>query len=118
MRDPIRHFPARLLTPDEHALLAVWLAAAGDIATAYVSNRRDDGPAFYRRIVVVTNPSDGPSHLVHPPSGRQKWIVFSLGPKSQIQGYRTLGAALNYIRPVLAEVLQGMRYILARPLTG
>ena len=34
MPDAIRHFRARLLTPD--ALVAEWLAAAGDIAEAYV----------------------------------------------------------------------------------
>ena len=47
-KNSIRHFPARLLTPDEHALLAEWLSAAGDIASAYVSNRRGDDPAYDR----------------------------------------------------------------------
>lgn len=103
MGDAIRHFPARLLTPDEHALVAEWLAAAGDIATAYVSNRREDDPAYYRRIVIVTKPDEGPSHLVHSPSGRKVWLVFSLGPKSQIQTFPTLRASLNSIRPVLLE---------------
>lgn len=102
--DAIGHcFLARLLAPDEHALLARWLAAAQDVAEAYVSNRRDDDPVLYRRIVIVTRPSEGPSHLVHAPAGRKKWIVFSLGPKSQIQSYRTLREALNSIRPVLAD---------------
>lgn len=103
MLDAIRHFPARLPTPDEQALVAEWLARAGDIAAAYVSNRRGDDPAHYRRIVIVTKPDEGPSHLVHAPSGRRRWIVFSLGRKSQIQGFPSLRAALNYIRPVLAD---------------
>ena len=103
MGDAIRHFPARLLTPDEHALLAEWLAGAGDIAEAYASNRREDDPAYYRRIVVVTKSSEGPSHLVHVPSGRKKWVVFSLGRRSQVQTFRTLRDALNSIRPVLPE---------------
>lgn len=101
MQDAMRHFPPRLLTPDEHALLAEWLAAAGDVAVAYASNRRDDDPAFFRRIVVVTKPSEGPSHLVHVPAGRKRWVVFSLGERSQVQTYRTLRDALNSIRPVL-----------------
>jgi hypothetical protein len=40
MKDMIRDLPARLLAPDERTLVAEWLAGAGDIAEAYVSNRR------------------------------------------------------------------------------
>jgi|SRR5271166_1695866 len=103
MRDAIRQFPARLLTPDEHAVVAEWLATAGDIATAYVSNRREDDPAHYRRIVILAKHDEGPSHLVHVPSGRNIWFVFSLRQKPRIQSFPTLRAALNSIRPVLAE---------------
>jgi hypothetical protein len=103
MGDSIRHFPARLLTPDEHALLAEWLSAAGDIASAYVSNRRGDDPAYYRRIVIVTRPDEGPSHLIHAPMGRREWVVFSRGPAYQIDIFPTLRVALNSIRPVLVE---------------
>jgi hypothetical protein len=103
MLDAILRFPARLPTPDEQALVAEWLAHAGDIAAAYVSNRRGDDPAQYRRIVIVAKPDEGPSHLVHAPSGRKEWIVFSLGRKSQIQSFPNLRDALNYIRPVLAD---------------
>ena len=42
MKDMIRHLPARLLAPDERTLVAEWLAGAGDIAEAYVSDRRGD----------------------------------------------------------------------------
>ena len=59
MKDVIRHLPARLLTPDERALVAEWIASAGDIAEAYVSSRRGDDPALYHRIVIVTKPEDG-----------------------------------------------------------
>jgi hypothetical protein len=103
MGDSIRHFPARLLTPDEHVLLAEWLSVAGDIASAYVSNRRGDDPAYYRRIVIVARPDEGPSHLVHAPTGRREWVVFSRGPTYQIDIFPTLHAALNSIRPVLVE---------------
>ncbi len=103
MQDAISHFPARLLTPEEHALVAEWLAGAGDIATAYVSNRRNDDPAYFRRIIIVTKPEDGPSHLIHAPAGSQNWVVFSRGPRQKIEVFPTLRTALNSVRPVLAE---------------
>jgi hypothetical protein len=104
MQDAIGHFPARLLTPDENVMLAEWLAAAGDIAEAYVSNRRGDDPAYYRRIVIVTKPDDGPSHLVHASAATGKWIVLARGPTSRVDVFSSLRTALNSIRPVLPEV--------------
>jgi len=101
MRDSICHFPARPLSPDEHALVAEWLSAAGDIVTAYVSSRSHDDPAHYRRIVIVSKPDAGPSHLVHAPSGRDIWIVFGLGKRTRIRRFATLRQALNSVRPVL-----------------
>ena len=103
MPNAIRHFPARPLTPDERPLVAEWFASAGDVAATYVSSRRGDDPAHYRRIVIVTKPDEGPSHLVHAPSGRDIWIVFSVGGRTRIQRFPTLRAALNSIRPVLAD---------------
>ena len=100
----IRHSPARSLTPSEHATVAEWLAAAGDIASAYVSDRHTDDPAVYRCVVVITKPDDGPSHLVHAPVDQDVWIVFSLGEGSNVQTFPTLAAALNSIRSVLSEV--------------
>jgi hypothetical protein len=103
MRNAISYFPARPLMPDERALVAEWLASVGDIAATYVSSRRGDDPALYRRIVIVTKPDEGPSHLVHAPSGRDIWIVFSVGMRTRIRRFPTLRAALNSIRPVLAD---------------
>jgi len=103
MKGAIRHFPARLLTPDERALVAEWIASAGDIAEAYVSSRCGDDRTFYRKIVVVTKPEEGPSHLIHAPCGRDNWIVFSLGRRTKVQRFSTLRAALNSVRPVLVE---------------
>ena len=103
MKGAIRDFPARILTPDERALVAEWIACAGDIAEAYVSNRRVDDPALYHRIVIVANPEDGPAHLVHAPPGRDIWIVFSLGRRTRVMRFPTLRAALNSVRPVLVE---------------
>jgi hypothetical protein len=103
MRNAISYFPARPLVPDERALVAEWLASVGDIAATYVSSRRGDDPAHYRRIVIVTKPDEGPSHLVHAPSGSDIWIVFSVGKRTRIRRFPTLRAALNSIRPVLAD---------------
>jgi hypothetical protein len=83
MTDALRHFPARPLTPTERGLVAQWLAGAGDVATAYISNRRTDDPALHHRIVVFTEVDDGPTHLVHAPSGRDVWIVLTLGRRNE-----------------------------------
>lgn len=103
-QDAIGHFPARLLTPDEHALLGEWLAAAGDIAEAYVSNRRGDDPGYYRRIVITTTPGDGPSHFVHASLASGKWVVLVRGPNPLVDVFPTLRAALNAVRSVLPEI--------------
>jgi hypothetical protein len=103
MRTAIRHLPARLLKPEERTLVAEWFAAAGDIAFAYVSSRLGDDPALLHRIVVVTKEQDGPSHIVYAPSGRDLWIVFSAGRRTRVRRFRSLRAALNFIRPVLVE---------------
>jgi hypothetical protein len=103
MRDSISHFPARALTPEENVLFATWLSAAGDIPLAYVSNRGNDDPAHYRRIVIVSKPDAGPSHLVHAPAGRDIWVVFALGRRTRIRRFPTLTEALNSVRPVLTR---------------
>jgi hypothetical protein len=103
MRETIRHLPARLLKPDERALVTEWFAAAGDIASAYISSRLGDDPALLYRIVVVAKGADGPSHIVYAASGRDLWIVFSAGRRTRIRRFRTLRAALNFVRPVLVE---------------
>jgi hypothetical protein len=103
MGDPVRHMPARLLTPGERALVAEWLAMASDVALAYVSSRSSDDPALYHRIIIVTKPDDGPSHIVYAPSGRNIWIVFSSGRRSGVKRFQNLRTALNSIRPVLVE---------------
>ena len=43
--------------------MAEWLAAAGDIATTYVSNRRGDDPVLHHRVAIIANADAGPSHL-------------------------------------------------------
>jgi hypothetical protein len=99
----ISRYPARPLTPDERGLVTEWLAAAGDIGTAYVSSRLSDDPVLFHRIVIVAKPGDAPSHLIHAASGRDVWIMFCKGARTKIRRFRTLDAALNSIRPVLVE---------------
>ena len=103
MPNIFRHSPARPLTPSERAVVAEWLGAAGDIASAYVSDRRTDDPAIYRCVVIVTDPAEGPSHLIHAPTDQNIWIVFLLGKMSKVLTFPTLRAALNSVRPVLVE---------------
>jgi hypothetical protein len=103
MRDAYNQFPTRRLTPDEHALVVEWFAAAGDVASAYVSNRRSDDPALYHRIIIAMGPGDGPSHIVNAPSGRNIWIVVSSGLRTKLRRFQTLRTALNSIRPVLVD---------------
>jgi hypothetical protein len=83
--------------------VAEWLALAGDIAATYVSTRRSDDPALYQRVVIVTKPTEGPSHLIHAPSSRAVWIVFTLGRRTGTQHFPTIRDALNSIRPVLGD---------------
>jgi hypothetical protein len=103
MQDAISQFPARRLTPDEYALVVEWLAAAGDVTSAYVSKRRSDDPALHHRIIIATGPGNAPSHFVHASSGRDIWIIFSSGRRTKIRRFQTLRAALNSIRPVLLD---------------
>jgi hypothetical protein len=100
MRNAIRHFPARPLTPNERSLLANWLATAGDVASAYIVQRRSDDPTLLYRIVIAAGTDDVPSHVVHAASGRDVWIVSRPGLRTRIRRYRTLQAALNSIRSV------------------
>jgi hypothetical protein len=105
MRNVIRQFPARPPTSDERALLGEWVAAAGDVALAYVSSRQSDDPVLRHRVVVITDPRTGPSHFVHAPPSRDIWMVFSRGRKgTRVSRFPTLLAALNSIKPVLVHV--------------
>jgi hypothetical protein len=103
MSNEIRHFPARLMTPDEQALVADWLATAGDIVLAYISKRCTDDPDLHHRILINAGPHGAPSHIVYAASGRDIWVVLKTGQRTKIQRFRTLQAALNSIRPVLVE---------------
>ena len=100
----LNRYPVRPLTPGERALVAEWFASAGDVVSAYVSNRRSDDPEIYHRVVISTRPDGSPSHLIQALLGRDVWLMFSLGVRTRIRRFRNLGAALNSIRSVLVNV--------------
>lgn len=103
MHKVTRNFPARRLTPDERALVVDWLATAGDIASAYVCERRSDDPDLHHRILINAGPHGSPSHIVYAASARDIWVVLKSGQRTKIRRFRTLRAALNSIQPVLVE---------------
>jgi hypothetical protein len=102
-----RHLPARLMTPDERALFDDWLATAGDIASAYISQRRGDDPILRNRIVLAAGPDESPSHIVFAAIGRDIWVVLQPSRRTRIQRFRTLHAVLDSLRstrPAAASV--------------
>ena len=116
--DIMKYLPPRPLTPAERRILDEWLAAAGDVASAYVSQRESDDPALYRRIVVIMNPQDGPAHTVHAPAAHDIWVVFSPRQRQKIRRFGQLQAALNFIRPVLPKEKKQASRTLEADLSG
>jgi hypothetical protein len=101
--DVLRTLPPRPLRPDERELVDAWLAAAGDVVSAYVSERRSDDPALYRRIVIFEDLRLGPSYLIHTPTFVDAWITLDVRQASAAQSFASLREALNSVRPVLLE---------------
>jgi hypothetical protein len=94
-------FPARSLRPDERELVAEWLAAAGDVSSAYVSEQRIDDPAMYRRIAISVEGNGVFTHLIHAPFRNDCWIVLNVRHKPEVHQFDSLMEALNFVRPVL-----------------
>jgi hypothetical protein len=94
-------FPPRALARRERDLVAEWLSLASDIPSAYVSTRRLDDPAMYRRIIVAAHPDASPTHIIHAPSGMRLWVKLTIGGTSQVEMFSSLACALNSIRRVL-----------------
>jgi hypothetical protein len=99
----LQTLPPRLLRSDERNLVADWLSAAGNVASAYVSERRSDDPALYRRIVITEDVRLGPSYLIHTPTSVDAWITMDVRQPTEARSFSTLRDALNSIRPVLHE---------------
>src|SRR5208282_4334731 len=85
--------PPRLLRPHERALVTDWLAAAGDISLAYVSSRKGDDPAIYRRIVIVVERDEEPSYLISAPKGINVWMVYPYRPEQEALQFGSLQKA-------------------------
>jgi hypothetical protein len=115
-------FSPRLLRPEERALVAEWLASAGDVASAYVSSRQGDDPATYRRIVVTVEKDEEPSYLIGTAEDAGLWIVQPYQPQQRIVAFGSLRGALNSIRRVLpgsrtddaAEMLARWKRLISR----
>jgi hypothetical protein len=58
---------------------------------------------MYRCVIIVTNPDDGPSHLIHAPINEDVWVAFAVGKASKVRTFPTLEAALNSVRSVLVK---------------
>jgi hypothetical protein len=94
-------FPARALGPEEQAVLAAWLAAAQDVALAYISQRKGDDPMLFNKIHIRTGPERSLSYTVHSPAGIDCWLVISVIPIPVVERFGTFRSALNSIRRVL-----------------
>jgi hypothetical protein len=99
--DMLLTFPPQMLGPTEQVLVQWWLRLAGDVPSAYVSERRSDDPAFFGRVVIATGPDTRPTHTIHVPAGSALWLVTSVDQSNEVQQFGTLRDALNAIRPVL-----------------
>lgn len=94
-----RIFPPRPLTDGERAILLGWSMAAKDF-TAFVSERRSDDPAVYRRIVISRRAGNRRLYLIHSHQNSDHWIMVSAADREDVGHFPTLRAALNYISPV------------------
>jgi hypothetical protein len=92
---------SRPLRPDERRLVEEWLASAGDVVSAYISERRTDDPATYRQIVITVEGDGEPSYFIDTPSGTNYWIVAQPRPFPDVHKFDSLREALNFVRPVL-----------------
>jgi hypothetical protein len=101
--------PPRLLRADERNLLEEWLALAGDVASAYVSTRRGDNPAIYRKIVITVEGDGEPTYLIDTPAGTDLWIVVQCRPVPDATQFNSLREALNFVRPVLPDAADSAR---------
>lgn len=91
-------FPPRPLTDGEREILRVWATEADDVF-AFVSERRSDDPAIYRRIVISRTSTGQRLYHIRPPQGHDSWLVVSAVEGEDVARCPTLRAALNFIKP-------------------
>jgi hypothetical protein len=93
--------PPLTLSDEQGRLLRVWVTAASDGVTAFVSQRSPDDPAIFGRIVVLKRGTPKPLYSVYRPVNLDLWIVSSLVEMGEVGLFPSLHAALNFIRAVL-----------------
>jgi hypothetical protein len=92
-------FPARALRQDDRELFNVWLKEQAYSVSGYISDRRSDDPALYRKVVIAAQEGASPTHLVWSPTGLDIWIVQEL-PTGKLSSFASLGDALESIEPI------------------
>ena len=96
----LRTSSPRSLTDDERLLLLDWIQAAQRF-TAFISERRSDEPAIYRRIVVSLRATRQHLYLLHAATEPAGWIMLTIATGEYAGRYPTLRAVLDYIEPVV-----------------
>jgi hypothetical protein len=91
-------FPPRPLTDGEREILRAWSTEVNDVF-AFVSERRSDDPAIYRRIVITRTSTGQRLYLIRPPQGHDSWLVMSVKEGEDLARCPTLRAALNFVKP-------------------
>ncbi len=81
--------------------MAEWLAAAGDVSSAFVSERSTDDVSIYRRIAISVEANGAFSYLIHTPQDQDIWIVLDVRHRPEVHQFDTLVDALDFVRPVL-----------------
>jgi hypothetical protein len=97
-------FPPRALTDRERQTLNGWVEAT-DGLTAFVSERRSDDPAIYRRIVITRRSTNQHAYTIHAPQGLDVWVVVSLTEGENIGRFPTLRTALEFVQPVSVRAI-------------
>jgi len=95
----LRTSPPRPLTDDERRLLDDWVQAAQGF-TAFISERRTDEPAIYRRIVISVRATRQHLYLIHAAAEPACLIMLCIATGEYAGRFPTLRAVLDYIEPV------------------
>lgn len=98
-KDELPTISPRPLTDDERQLLLDWARLAKSYS-AFVSERRSDDPAIYRRIVVFRRDTNQHLYRIHAGDNSNGWIMLSAAKGDVIERFPTLLTALNHIEPV------------------
>ena len=102
LKNVLLTFPPRPITDGERQILLDWIGTTDDLS-AFVSERRSDDPAIYRRIVIIRRATKRHLYLIHSPKDSDCWVVVSATEREDVGHFPTLRMALNYIRPTTSS---------------